>query len=198
MRGHGGEDGGAISKNGIKESDINLKIALKLQNLLEENGVTVLLTRSNEDAIYDNSAKTLRQKKVSDIKNRVEIGNNSNADIFVSIHLNKIPQEQYYGYQCFYNQKDENSKKLAKSIQNALRQTIQIENNREALKISGIYIIDNVKIPTVIVECGFLSNVNEEQLLQTDDYQTKLAFGIFKGINDYFCGGQMSEVGGQN
>ena len=186
MRGHGGEDGGAISKNGIKESDINLKIALKLQNLLEENGVTVLLTRSNEDAIYDNSAKTLRQKKVSDIKNRVEIGNNSNADIFVSIHLNKIPQEQYYGYQCFYNQKDENSKKLAKSIQNALRQTIQIENNREALKISGIYIIDNVKIPTVIVECGFLSNVNEEQLLQTDDYQTKLAFGIFKGINDYF------------
>ena len=184
--GHGGEDGGAISKNGIKESDINLKIALKLQNLLEENGTTVILTRSNENAIYDEGMTTLRQKKVSDIKNRVKIGNNSNADIFISIHLNKIPQEKYYGWQCFFNEKDESSKKLAKSIQQALNETIEIENKREALKIKNIYIIDNVKIPTAIVECGFLSNQNEEQLLQTEEYQEKLAQGIYKGINSYF------------
>ena len=184
--GHGGEDGGAVSKNGVKESDINLKIALKLQNLLEENGTTVILTRSTENAIYDEGMNTLRQKKVSDIKNRVEIGNNSNADIFISIHLNKIPQEKYYGWQCFFKETNESSKKLAKSIQQALNETMEIENKREALKIKGIYIIDNVKIPTTIVECGFLSNEKEEQLLQTEEYQEKLAQGIYKGINNYF------------
>ena len=123
---------------------------------------------------------------MSDLKNRVEIGNNSEADIFVSIHLNKIPQEKYYGYQCFYNEKNENSKMLAISIQNALDNTIKIDKKREALKINGVYIINNVKIPTVIVECGFLSNANEEQLLQTEEYQEKLASGIFQGINYYY------------
>ena len=92
--GHGGEDGGAVSKNGVIEAHINLQIALKLQKLLEQSGAKVILTRSDDNAIYDEGKKTLREKKVSDIKNRVKIGNNSSADIFVSIHLNKIPQRQ--------------------------------------------------------------------------------------------------------
>lgn len=95
---------------GLYESDINLKIALKVQKLLEEANATVILTRSDENAIYELDSKTLSQKKVSDIRNRVKIGNGSNADIFVSIHLNKIPQPQYYGWQTFYNAKDENRK----------------------------------------------------------------------------------------
>ena len=177
---------GAISKNGVKESDINLKIALKLKSILEENGLNVILTRSNKNAIYDEGSKTLRQKKVSDIKNRVKIGNNSSADIYVSIHLNKIMQEQYYGAQCFYNKKDENSKKLATLIQKSLNEKMDYERKREALKIDNIYIINNIKIPTVIVECGFLSNVNEEKLLQQEKYQEKLAYAIFNGINEYF------------
>lgn len=102
-----GEDGGAVGYNGLSESDINLKIALKLQKLLEEANATVILTRSDENAIYEIDSKTLNQKKVSDIKNRVKIGNGAEADIFVSIHLNKIPQSQYFGWQTFYNANDE-------------------------------------------------------------------------------------------
>ena len=130
--------------------------------------------------------KTLREKKVSDIKNRVKIGNNSDADIFVSIHLNKIPQSQYWGWQTFFKQGNEKSEKLAKSLQNGLNETIQKENKREALKIENIYIIEHVEIPTSIVECGFLSNPEEKELLQTEEYQNKLAWGIYIGIMDYF------------
>ena len=102
---------GAESDSGITESKINLSIAFKLKKLLEESGNKVILTRKDENGIYDEDCKTIRQKKVSDIKNRVKIGNESNADIFVSIHLNKIPQEQYWGWQTFYKKDDENSKK---------------------------------------------------------------------------------------
>ncbi len=104
---------------GTTEAETNLKIALKVQNLLEGSGATVLLTRSDENAIYDIDSKTLRQKKVSDIRNRVKIGNESQADIFVSIHLNKIPQSEYWGWQTFYNKKNTEGQKLATSIQNS-------------------------------------------------------------------------------
>ena len=182
----GTPDEGAESKSGITENTINLKITLKVQNLLEQSGATVILTRSDENGIYDLDKTTLREKKVSDIKNRVKIGNNSSADIFVSIHLNKILQTQYYGWQTFYKKNNDNSIKLAKYIQSNLNSTIQKENKRESLSITGKYIIDNVEIPTIIVECGFLSNPEEEALLQTDEYQNKLALGIYNGIMDYF------------
>ena len=100
--GHGVPDEGAQSSRGTTEAETNLKIALKLQNLLETSGSTVVLTRSDENSIYDLDSQTLKQKKISDIHNRVKIGNESSADIFVSIHLNKIPQQQYWGWQCFY------------------------------------------------------------------------------------------------
>ena len=184
--GHGLPDEGATGKNGTSESNINLKIVLKVQSLLEQNGATVILTRSDENGIYSANANTIKEKKVSDMKKRVEIGNNSNADIFVSVHLNKIPQNQYWGWQTFFRKNDEASTKLAKSIQNGLNQAIQKENKREALKIEDKYIVKNVKIPITIVECGFLSNEEEERLLQTDEYQDKLAWGIYSGIMDYF------------
>lgn len=184
--GHGVPDEGAQSSNGTTEAETNLKIALKLQNLLEQSGCTVILTRSDENAIYDIDSKTLKQKKISDIKNRVKIGNESSADIFVSIHLNKIPQSQYDGWQTFYKEGSEDGARLAKTIQENLNKTIQKENNRIAKTIDKIYIIKHVEIPTTIVECGFLSNPDEEKLLLEDEYQNKLAWGIYNGIIEYF------------
>lgn len=184
--GHGKPDEGASSSSGTTEESINLAITKKVQNLLEQSGSIVILTRSDENGIYDIDSKSIRNKKISDIKNRVKIGNESSADIFVSIHLNKIPQSQYYGWQTFFKSENENGKKLAQSIQNALNNSIQKDNKRESLKITGKYIIDNVEIPTSIVECGFLSNPEEERLLQLEEYQNKLAWGIYVGIMDYF------------
>ena len=184
--GHGVPDEGAESSNGTTEAQTNLKIALKLQNLLEQSGSTVILTRSDENAIYDIDKNTLREKKISDIHNRVKIGNESSADIFVSIHLNKIPQQQYYGWQTFYKPNDENSIRLAKSIQTNLNDAIQKENKRVSMKLDTVYIMKHVEIPITIVECGFLSNPEEEQQLLQDEYQDKLAWGIYNGIIDYF------------
>ena len=139
-------DEGAESSNGTTEAETNLKIALKVQNLLEQSGCTVILTRSDENGIYDLDSNTLRQKKISDIRNRVKIGNEASADIFVSIHLNKIPQQQYDGWQTFYNKNSEQGQKLAKQIQANLNEAIQKENKRIPAKIENIYIINNVFI----------------------------------------------------
>ena len=184
--GHGYPDEGAESANGITEQKINLIITKKVQSLLEQSGCNVILTRSDENGIYDLESKTIREKKVSDIKNRVKIGNESSADAFISIHLNKIPQSQYYGWQAFFKPNNEESETLAKSLQEELNASIQKENKREALKITGKYIIEHVEIPIAIIECGFLSNPEEEQLLQQNEYQNRLAWGIYNGIMDYF------------
>lgn len=184
--GHGLPDEGAESANGVTEASINLAITKKVQTLLEQSGCSVVLTRSDENGIYDIGSNTIREKKVSDIKNRVKIGNESSADAFVSIHLNKIPQSQYYGWQAFFKANNEESEMLAKSIQEELNASIQKENKREALKITGKYIIEHVEIPIAIVECGFLSNPEEAENLQQDEYQNKIAWGIYNGIMDFF------------
>ena len=184
--GHGKPDEGAQSSTGTTEAETNLKITLKVQGLLEQSGATVILTRSDDEAIYDLDSKTLKQKKISDIHNRVKIGNEAHADIFVSIHLNKIPQEQYWGWQCFYKEGNEQSIKLAKSLQENLNESIQKENKRVAMKLENVYIMKHVEIPISIVECGFLSNKEEEKMLLEDEYQNKLAWGIYNGIMDYF------------
>ena len=157
-----------------------------MQKLLEQSGCNVILTRSDENGIYDLDANSIRNKKVSDMKNRVEIANTSEADCFISIHLNKILQEQYSGWQTFYQKENTSSHDLAFDIQNNLNYSIQKENKREILSLSGKYIMDNVKIPTVTVECGFLSNLEEANKLQKEEYQENLAWGIYTGIMDYF------------
>lgn len=184
--GHGIPDKGAENKDGISEEKINLEIALKLQNILESSGATVILTRSDENAIYEIDAKTIAEKKVSDIKNRVKIGNESSADLFISIHLNKFTDGKYDGWQTFYKGGDENSKKLAESIQKNLNETISMDNKRVVHTLNDIYIMKNVEIPIALVECGFLSNENEAKKLQSADYQLQLAWGIFDGLQDYF------------
>lgn len=120
------------------------------------------------------------------MRNRAKIGNNSSADIFVSIHLNMIEQSKYYGWQTFYKEGKGESERLAKSIQNGLNNSMQKENKRVAMKLDNKYLIKNIQIPISIVECGFLSNPQEEKELQDDVYQENLALGIYNGIIDYF------------
>ena len=184
--GHGYPDEGAVGNSGITEAGINLKITFKVRKLLEEKGINVILTRENENGIYNESCSTIKEMKKSDLKNRVKIGNESNADIFVSIHLNKIDQKQYWGWQTFFQKGNQESIKLATNIQDGISSVIEKDNKRVPLKIENIYIMENVKIPSTIVECGFLSNPEEEGILNTDEYQDKIASGICAGILKYF------------
>lgn len=184
--GHGKPDEGAVGLYGTTEEAINLKIALKLQALIEQSGGIVYLTRSDENGIYSADSNTIKQMKVSDIKNRVAIGNQEDVDIFISIHLNKYPESIYSGWQTFYQSDNEESLKLATCIQEGLNNSISTPNNRVPLPLKGIYIMDNVENTTVTVECGFLSNEDEAKKLQEDEYQDKLAWGIFIGIQDFF------------
>lgn len=184
--GHGLPDEGTVGFSGTKEQAINLALVLKLQSLIEQSGATVILTRSDKNGIYEVQNNTIRSKKVSDMKNRVYIGNNSNADIFISVHLNYYEQSKYYGWQTFYQKNNKNSKQLAEIIQKEINENIKIKNNRVPKVITDVYIMKKVTIPTVIVECGFLSNKQEEQKLNQDDYQQSLVWGIYIGIQKYF------------
>lgn len=184
--GHGKPDEGAVGVYGSTEESLNLKIALKLQALIEQSGGTVYLTRSDENGIYSSDATTLRERKVSDIKNRVSMGNQDDVDIFVSIHLNKYPSSIYSGWQTFYQQNNEESTRLANCIQEGLNNSISTPNNRVPLPLKGIYIMDNVENTTVTVECGFLSNEVEAKKLEDSAYQDNLAWGIYIGIQEFF------------
>lgn len=184
--GHGKPDEGAVGIYGTTEEAINLKITLKLQALLEQSGAKVYLTRSDENGIYSSDSKTIRESKVSDLKNRVLIGNKEDVDIFVSIHLNKYSESKYSGWQTFYQDGSEDSQNLANLIQDNLNKTISIPNDRVPLPLKGIYVMDHVDNPTVTVECGFLSNEKESKLLEQEEYQNQLAWGIYIGIQEYF------------
>jgi N-acetylmuramoyl-L-alanine amidase len=174
--GHGGFDPGALSDNGVEEQKINLEIALKLQRLLEESGTTTFLTRADEESVGDT--------KREDMKNRKEIRDIEESDMYVSIHLNSFPQENVKGAQTFYSNNEE-SKKLAELVQNKLKEVVEPSNNRIAKELSTVYLLKNTKKPSIIVECGFLSNNEELKKLQDNRYQEKLAWAIYLGIIEY-------------
>lgn len=181
--GHGEPDGGAVSADGVKESDLNLQIALKLEDALLEEGIDVVMTRQDENNIAPpEKQSSIREMKVADIDKRIEITNSSDADMLISIHMNQFSASQYRGWQTFYQKGSEESKRIAESIQEEIKKSVQRENSRTALKIENIKLIDHAKIPAVIVECGFLSNEEEKNLLQQEDYQEKLVRGIVNGI----------------
>ena len=184
--GHGEPDGGAVSADGVKESDINLQIANKLREELSLKGYQVIMTREDEDNISGlTETSTIRSIKSQDINNRVNLANSSGADFMISIHMNKYEDPKYYGWQTFYSKNSEKGKKLAECIQAGIKESTGIENKREALKIEGIKIVDKTTIPVVIVECGFLSNPEECTKLQDENYQTKLVEGIVLGIENF-------------
>ena len=182
--GHGEPDGGAVSANGVKESDLNLQIAQKLKDKLEELNIEVIMTREDENNIApaEEQQNKIRQIKTSDLNKRVKIANESGANILVSIHMNKFEDSKYRGWQTFYSKNSENGKRLAECIQTSIGEVTNLENKRTALKIEGIKIIDKSIIPAVIVECGFLSNQEECKLLQDESYQEKIAEGVKNGI----------------
>lgn len=182
--GHGGDDGGATA-NGIVEKNINLSISKVLSDIFTSNGYNVIMTRTDDKSI-NTDGTTLREKKVSDMKNRLEIYNSDENNIVISIHQNKFQQEKYSGTQIFYSTNNENSKVLAESIRNSVVNLLQPENTRECKKATKeIYLLYNAKIPAVIVECGFISNYSEAEKLKTDSYQKQLAFSIYLGVLDY-------------
>lgn len=188
--GHGGEDGGAVGVDGIVEKNINLSVALKLRDLLQVAGYNVIMTREKDEAIYDDTAKTLREKKKSDLRQRAGIikQNCDEKNVFVSIHQNKFPNPKYCGTQIFYSKNSPLSDDLALSIKNSVTGLIQPENKREIKPAdSRIFLLNGAEIPAVVVECGFLSNESEAKKLADDNYQNDMAFCIYCGIMDYFA-----------
>ena len=184
--GHGSPDGGAVGSSGVLEKDLNLSVAISLQKFFESNGTQVLLTRSDDNGIYDVSG-SIKNKKVSDIKNREEFIKNSDAEAFISIHMNKFSDSVYSGPQVFYSANNKNSELLAKCIQKSMIAALNPQNKREVKKAdSSIYLLDKAQIPAVLVECGFLSNAEEERLLKDEKYQRQLAWSVYCGIIEYF------------
>lgn len=184
--GHGGIDPGKVGESGVTEETLNLKIALKLRKLIEQNGGIVILTREDKDGLYTERSTTIREKKTEDLKNRKVLVNESEPDIFVSIHLNSFTQTQYYGAQAFYKTGCIQSENLAKDIQEEFRNSLDKNNNRTPQSRDSIYLIREVERPAVLVEGGFLSNKNEEKLLNDDKYQEKIAWAMYIGITKYF------------
>lgn len=190
--GHGGIDGGAESKRGTIEKNINLSISLKLRDSLKSLGYTVLMTREEDKGLYTENG-SINKKKNEDLNNRCKIKRESNCDIFVSIHQNFFEQSHYSGAQVWYS-KNEESGKLAHIIQQNLRKDLNNKNKRED-KLGNSYKVLRCycSIPSVIVECGFLTNPQEERELIKDEYQDKIAESISKSIEEYFQDGKKTK-----
>ncbi len=184
--GHGGEDGGAVAADGTQEKDINLQISLKLNDILTSLGLNTAMTRMTDTSISDSGTKGIKEIKISDMHNRLEICNSSDENILISIHQNKFEQSKYSGAQIFYSQNTEESPQLAQCIQESIVSLLQPENTREIKPADkNIYLLYNAKVPAVICECGFMSNGEELNNLKNEEYQTKMAIAIAKGIIEY-------------
>ncbi len=185
--GHGGFDGGASAKDGTVEKDINLKISLYLDEFLTAFGYKTIKIRETDTSVEDEGLSTIKSRKTSDLHNRMKLMEETDNSIFVSIHQNSYPQEKYSGTQVFYSPATvDESRKLAVGIQETVAEALQPENNRHIKECGdSVYLIHNAVKPAVLVECGFLSNYREAELLKTDLYQRKIAFSIAMGIQKY-------------
>lgn len=177
--GHGGRDPGKVGVNGALEKEINLAIALKLRNLLEQNDIQVIMTRTEDEGLYSESDSN---KKRADLNNRIKIINSSDAVFVVSIHQNSFIQENIKGAQVFYYSQSEEGRVLATTLQEQLKETIRDKNHRKAKSNTSYYMLKHTTCPLVIVECGYLSNQTEEALLLDENYQEKMAWAIHLGI----------------
>ena len=193
--GHGGEDGGAVAADGTVESHINLAIAKSTSDLAHLLGWNVMMTRTEDISIHSSDAQTLREKKVSDLKNRVAFCNGVDSSILISIHQNSLPSSpKTRGAQVFYSD-TAGSAELAESIQQIFNKTINQKQIKEKKNIQGNYLMKHVTSPAVLVECGFLSNEDETRLLKSREYQVKIALAIISAatmhlVNNANCSGQ--------
>lgn len=177
--GHGGDDPGKVGINKALEKDLNLAIAKKLQKILTDKGVTVVMTRETQDGLYDSGASN---KKQQDMRKRCELIDKANPRFTVSIHQNSYTAESVHGPQVFYYSQSADGQKIAAYIQDSLNQGLAVDRPREIKANDSYYLLKKTKSPTVIVECGFLSNQAEASLLVTDEYQDKVAEAVCNGI----------------
>ncbi len=180
--GHGGDDPGKIGVNGAVEKDINLAVTKRVQSLLEANDITVIMTREDDDGMYD---RTASNKKVQDMRKRLELIQVSNPALVVSIHQNSYHEESIHGAQVFYYKTSIEGKEAAELMQRQLILRVDKENKREEKANASYYLLKKTEVPIIIVECGFLSNQNEAGLLVSTEYQEKLAWAIHMGIMEY-------------
>ena len=183
--GHGGLDGGAVGANGTLEKDVNLSVALHLRDMLELSGFNVVLTRDEDISIYDAGVEGIRNQKLSDMDNRLEIVQSYPDSIFLCIHQNNYTDPQYFGGQMFYNNNNPDNRTLAQIMQNRFAQ-LQQGNDRE-IKLSGdeLYLLKSNPNPSLMIECGFLSNPDEEAKLASTEYQQQVAFTIYSGVLEF-------------
>ena len=184
--GHGGVDGGATSCTGVLESQFNLEIALKLRDLCNFLGIKTVMIRETDCSVYT-AGETIAQKKVSDLKERVRIVNSTENSVLVSVHQNLFSDEKYSGAQVFYAP-TEGSQTLAKSIQALFIKTLNPGSRRQEKKADSIYLMQHINCPGVLVECGFLSNRQEEYLLRSKDYQQKVCCVIAGSVSNFLYG----------
>lgn len=181
--GHGGVDGGAVSCTGAFESHINLEIALKLDDLMHLLGVRTVMIRDTDRSIYTQGT-TIAAKKISDIKERVRIANKTPNALLLSIHQNFFADSRYHGAQIFHND-EPGSKILAEKLQSAFREKLDPNNRRGIKKTSGVYLMEHIHCTGILLECGFLSNPDEEALLRNEQYQKKLCGVIAATVSEY-------------
>jgi N-acetylmuramoyl-L-alanine amidase len=184
--GHGAPDGGAVGANGTIEKDINFAIAEKLCEILENEGVQVVMTRSSDSGIQDESADTIRKMKVSDMNNRLNIIKKSGADLFLSIHMNSFENSKVHGLHIFYDKEHSDIEALAKSIQESISNVTGAEAHTVKTADETLFLMKNSPIPAILAECGFLSNPEEEKKLCNEEYQSKIAWAIAEEIIKYY------------
>ncbi|MBQ9535604.1 MAG: N-acetylmuramoyl-L-alanine amidase [Clostridia bacterium] len=186
--GHGGFDGGAEA-NGIAEAPLNLAISLRLRDLLRFAGISALMTREDGGSLDFNAEAEVRENKVADLKARLRLAQENPECDFLSIHLNKFEQEKYYGAQVFYSPNREESRILALALQDSMIALLDPQNTRRAkMAPDTVFLMKKITSPAVTVECGFLSNVREAELLQNDAYQKRIAMSVMQGYINYLKG----------
>lgn len=183
--GHGGEDGGTVGDGNILEKDLNLAVTLRLSELLREAGYSVVLTRESDTLLYDRTIDYKGRKKALDLAARRKIAEETPNSIFVSIHMNSYPDSRYHGLQVWYSPNHPASKQIADTIQKTAKELLQPENNRQTkAATSAIYLLHNLQIPAVLIECGFLSNPEEAQKLANPEYQQSLAMTLLSALEN--------------
>ena len=183
--GHGEPDGGAVGVNGTLEKDVNLAIVQKLQEILEGKGVEVILTREGDYGLQDENANTIRKMKVSDMNKRRSIIKESGADLFISIHMNSFGDAKVHGLHIFYDKSHPDIEETAEKIQNNIGEVTGAKTHTVKTADEKLFLMKNPPIPAILVECGFLSNPEEEKKLNDEEYQAKIAWAIASSLENY-------------
>lgn len=184
--GHGSPDGGAVGANGTIEKDINLAIAQKTGEILENRGLKILYTRNGDNGIYDDDSGSIREKKLSDMRKRRKIMEDSKADLFLSIHMNSFGNSKANGLHIFYSSEHEYIKPLAEDIQSSIAKITNAETHTVKTVSEDLFLMKKPPLPCILAECGFLSNPEEERRLNDEEYQSRIAWAISEAVYNFY------------